>query len=73
MNKYFCSIPWVHLRLDNSAKGQTGVSPCCKFDYTEWDMKNPDNHVRNGILPAMNTEPFRKIRQNMLDGINLSN
>jgi sulfatase maturation enzyme AslB (radical SAM superfamily) len=69
MNKYFCSIPWVHLRLDNSYQGQTGVSPCCKFDYAEWDILNPENHTQNGILPAMNTEPFRKIRQDMLDGI----
>jgi sulfatase maturation enzyme AslB (radical SAM superfamily) len=68
MNKYFCSIPWVHLRLDSSYQGETGVSPCCKFYYEEWDRLNPDNHVRNGINSAVNTLPFRRIRQNMLDG-----
>ena len=68
MNKYFCSIPWVHLRLDSSYEGSTGVSPCCKFYYEEWDTINPDNHVNDGILPALNTAPFQDIRRDMLAG-----
>lgn len=68
MNKYFCSIPWVHLRLDSSYEGRTGVSPCCKFYYEEWDTINPDNHVNDGILPALNTAPFQDIRRDMLAG-----
>ena len=68
MNSY-CSIPWVHLRLDSSGKnGLTGVSPCCKFYYKEWDTVNPENHVRDGILPALNTLPFQDIRRDMLAG-----
>ena len=65
MNSY-CSIPWVHLRLDSSYAGSTGVSPCCKFYYEEWDRINPDNGVADGILPALNTGPFRDIRRDML-------
>lgn len=68
MNDSYCSIPWVHLRLDNSLKGSTGVSPCCKFDYEAWDILNPDNHVRDGLIPAMNTAPFQSIRNDMLAG-----
>ena len=69
MNKYFCSIPWVHLRLDSSYESQTGVSPCCKFYYESWDKLNPDNHIRDGITAALNTAPFRQIRSDMLAGI----
>jgi hypothetical protein len=56
----------VHLRLDSSYAGTTGVSPCCKFYYEEWDRINPDNGVADGILPALNTGPFRDIRRDML-------
>ncbi len=69
MNKYFCSLPWVHLRLDSSYNGQTGVSPCCKFDCEEWDKLNSENHVKYGLQNAMNTNPFKKIRSDMLNGI----
>lgn len=69
MNKYFCTIPWVHLRLDHNYQSETGVSPCCKFYYESWDQLNPENHVRDGIAKAMNTQPFQKIRANMLAGI----
>ena len=69
MNKYFCSLPWVHLRLDSSDHGQTGVSPCCKFNSDEWDRLNFDNHVKHGIGKAMNHESFKQIRNDMLNGI----
>lgn len=69
MNKYLCSLPWVHLRLDLTDNGQTSVSPCCKFNSDEWRKLNPDNHVRHGIKTAMNTAPFKKIRSDMLAGI----
>lgn len=70
MNKYFCSLPWVHSRLDrsNGDAASTGVSVCCKFNYELWDQVNPDNGILSGITTAMNTAPFRSIRQNMLDG-----
>ena len=70
MNKYFCSLPWVHSRLDrsNGDAASTGVSVCCKFNYELWDQVNPDNGILSGITTAMNTAPFRDIRQNMLDG-----
>jgi MoaA/NifB/PqqE/SkfB family radical SAM enzyme len=68
MNSY-CSIPWVHLRLDPSGKnGLTGVSPCCKFYYEEWQTINPDNSVTDGIGNALNTRAFQGIRQDMLRG-----
>ena len=68
MNSY-CSIPWVHLRLDPSGKnGLTGVSPCCKFYYEEWQTINPDNSVTDGILNSLNTPAFQGIRQDMLRG-----
>ena len=69
MNKYFCSLPWVHLRLDSSDHGQTGVSPCCKFNADEWERLNPDNHVKHGIKHAMNHKSFKQIRSDMLNGI----
>jgi sulfatase maturation enzyme AslB (radical SAM superfamily) len=70
MNKSFCSLPWVHSRLDrcNTDATATGVSVCCKFNYELWDQVNPDNGIESGITHAMNTKPFRSIRQNMLDG-----
>ena len=73
MNKYFCSLPWVHSRLDrcNTDATSTGVSVCCKFNYELWDQVNPDNGILSGITTAMNTKPFRDIRQNMLDGVSV--
>ena len=49
MNNYFCSLPWVHLRLDPSYDGQTGgVSPCCKFNQEEWDnMRQDDSEIED--------------------------
>ena len=69
MKASFCSIPWVHLRLDPSGKNSsTGVSPCCKFYYEEWERINPDNSVGDSINSALNTEPFRDLRRDMLAG-----
>lgn len=68
MNDSYCSIPWVHLRLDPLDSGEPGVSPCCKFYYEEWETINPDNSVREGISTALNTLPFQSIRRDMLEG-----
>lgn len=73
MNNYFCSLPWVHLRLDPSYDGQTGgVSPCCKFNQEEWDnMRQDDSEIEDGkqLLERMNQSAFRQIRSEMLAGI----
>lgn len=66
MNDSYCSIPWVHLRLDPLDSGEPGVSPCCKFYYEEWERVNPDNSVGSSVTDALNTEPFRDIRRDML-------
>ncbi len=68
MNHSYCAIPWIHLRLDPLDSGQPGVSPCCKFYYEEWETINPDNSVGNSVNTALNTQPFRDIRRDMLSG-----
>jgi len=74
MNKYFCSLPWVHLRLD-AGVDHAGASPCCKFNSDEWEKLNSSIHsrhalpVNNGIKNAMNQQVFKQIRSDMLNGI----
>ena len=72
MNDSYCSIPWVHLRLDPLDSGEPGVSPCCKFYYEEWESINPDNSVGDSINTALNTQPFQQIRRDMLAGKRVS-
>lgn len=72
MNKYFCSLPWTHLRLD--ASGQTGVSPCCWYDISYLHKVDPDHPShsyvqKHGLKKAMNQKAFKQIRKNMLNGV----
>jgi len=72
MNKHFCSLPWIHLRLDAGA-GQAGVSPCCWYDMSylyEVDPDHPSHSYvqKHGLEKAMNSKVFKDLRKNMLEG-----
>jgi len=72
MNKYFCSLPWIHLDLE-AGDVAAGVSPCCWFKWThlyEIDPDHPSHEFvkKHGIETAMNQPAFKQIRKNMLEG-----
>ena len=73
MDYFFCAYPWVSLNIYHEAT----VNLCCNSDYKEMmnyakniidkkmtlvDLKN------NSIAEAVNSDTFKKIRQQMLSG-----
>jgi len=71
-NKYFCSLPWVHLDLE-SGDTASGVTPCCWFQRPhlyEMDPNHPlyDYVKEHGLNKSMNSPAFKQIRKNMLEG-----
>lgn len=72
MSKFICSLPWKHL----SVMPHGWSSVCCEAN---WDSKyalsqNFDSsssgpvHIREGVDKVVNSETFRKIRKDMLNG-----
>ena len=72
MSKFLCSLPWKHL----SVMPHGWSSVCCEAN---WDSKyalsqnfdssnNGPVHIREGANKVINSESFRKIRKDMLNG-----
>ena len=72
--KFLCSLPWEHLSLHPHGHS----SPCCEVDWASplAFAKNKQNgeytmqvlNVNDGIPAIVNSDSYKQIRREMLDG-----
>jgi len=62
-NPTFCVLPWMHLHVNTRNK----VLPCCIADKGE-DYNEFPNSTDGDINEIMNSDVFKKIRSDMLNG-----
>ena len=58
----FCILPWLHFHALPNKK----VLPCCMAN-SELPVSSTD---KESIIEMMNTEEYKQLRRNMLDGVN---
>ena len=72
MSKFICSLPWKHL----SVMPHGWSSVCCEANWDSKyalsqnfnDQESGPVHINDGVNKIVNSESFRKIRRDMLDG-----